>query len=157
MTIGEAIRDARKKAGLTQKQLSDKLGVSAVNISQLENDMREPKLETLGKIALALNTSVAEMINNNWSILLGRPDRDYELIHDVITGAGFVMEATGFGEGPDANGDHYYIWHKDDETPEETRKEYVFRDLVQLVNSIERDADSRRLDYIRRRLEAEFL
>lgn len=157
MTLGEIIRDTRKKAGLTQKQLADKLGVSAVNISQLENGAREPKLETLGKIALALDTTVSEMINNDWSVVLGQPDRDFELVQGAIIGAGFVLEATGWGEGPDADGDHYYVWHKDDENPEETRKEYVFRDLLQLVKSIERDADAHRLDYIRRRLEAEFL
>lgn len=157
MTLGEIIRDARKKAGLTQKQLANKLGVSAVNISQLENGAREPKLETLGKIALALDTTVSEMINNDWSVVIDQPDRDFELVQDAITGAGFVLEATGCGEGPDADGDHYYVWPKDDENPEETRKEYVFRDLLQLVKSIERDADARRLDYIRRRLEAEFL
>lgn len=157
MTLGGAIRDARKKAGLTQKQLADKLGVSAVNISQLENEARIPKLETLGKIALALDTTVSEMINNDWSAVLGQPDSDYELVHDAITSAGFIMEATGWSDGPDADGDHYYVWHKDDETPEETRKEYVFRDLLQLVKTIERDADAHRRDYLRRRLEAEFL
>lgn len=55
MTVGERIRKARKSSGLTQIQLAAKLGISPVNISQLENDQREPKTETLQRIAEALN------------------------------------------------------------------------------------------------------
>ncbi|WP_443662596.1 helix-turn-helix domain-containing protein [Dysosmobacter sp.] len=55
MTVGERIRNARKKAGLTQAQLGEKLGVSGSMIGQYEKDLRKPKIETMDKIATALN------------------------------------------------------------------------------------------------------
>ncbi len=54
MTIGEVIQTARKEAGLTQVQLGDMLGVSGAMIGQWENNLRNPKSETVGRIADAL-------------------------------------------------------------------------------------------------------
>lgn len=54
MTIGQRIRETRIKAGLTQKELAEKLGISYVGISQWENDKRNPKKETIQRIADAL-------------------------------------------------------------------------------------------------------
>lgn len=58
MDAGKLIQNARRKAGLTQKELGKKLGVSASMIGQYENNLRNPKMETLSRIAIALNTSV---------------------------------------------------------------------------------------------------
>ena len=58
MTTGELIKAARIKAGLTQRELSDKLNVSFVNISQWENGTRNPKIESLQRIAEALGVEV---------------------------------------------------------------------------------------------------
>lgn len=63
MTTGSAIRIARNKAGLTQKELADKLGIPYQSIGQWENDKRNPKFETLEKIAAALNTSVYVLLS----------------------------------------------------------------------------------------------
>ena len=54
MEIGERIKLSRKKAGLTQKELGELLNVSAAMIAQYENNLRNPKFETLDKIANAL-------------------------------------------------------------------------------------------------------
>ncbi len=61
MKTSEKIRLARKKAGLTQKQLAEKLGSTAQNLAQYENGKRNPKPETLYKIADALNVSADEL------------------------------------------------------------------------------------------------
>lgn len=63
MTTGERIKEARKRAGLTQKELADKLGVQFQNISSLERDERNPKLETLEKIAAALSIRVFDLMD----------------------------------------------------------------------------------------------
>lgn len=55
MSTGQNIKNARKKAGLTQKELAQKLGLSFQSIAQWENDLRNPKIETIKKIADALN------------------------------------------------------------------------------------------------------
>lgn len=57
MTTGERIRQARKSAGMTQAELAHKLGISAAGIAQWENDLRNPKIETLRKLADALGVT----------------------------------------------------------------------------------------------------
>ncbi len=54
MTTGELIKAARKKAGMTQAELAQKLGISYVGVSQWERGLRNPKIETLNRIAAAL-------------------------------------------------------------------------------------------------------
>ncbi len=66
MTIGERIKELRKKKGLTQKDLAERVGFSYVNISQLENSRKNPKLETIRKIAAALDVSMNELLDENW-------------------------------------------------------------------------------------------
>ncbi len=54
MDIGKRIKEARKNAGLTQVQLAEKLNVTHSMIGQYETGKRKPKLDTLMKIASAL-------------------------------------------------------------------------------------------------------
>lgn len=63
MTIGERLRTLRKAAGLTQKELGQKLGVSASMIGQYETNLRNPKFETLQKIAAVLNVNITEIVD----------------------------------------------------------------------------------------------
>ena len=63
MTIGEAIKKARNKAGLTQKQLANKLGVSFTLVSQYERGTRNPKPETLDRIATALGMTLETLLD----------------------------------------------------------------------------------------------
>lgn len=54
MTIGQNIQMLRKEAGLTQKELAEKIAVAPITIQQYERDVREPSFETIEKIATAL-------------------------------------------------------------------------------------------------------
>ena len=65
MTTGQRIKAARKKVGLTQKELGERMGQSFQSIAQWENDLRNPKLETLQRIAAALGVSIYELTDNN--------------------------------------------------------------------------------------------
>lgn len=67
MTTGQLIKEARKRTGMTQKQLAEKLGISYVNISQLENEQRAPKYDTIQRIAAALGVSVSSLLPDNIS------------------------------------------------------------------------------------------
>lgn len=58
MQTHELIRFYRQKAGLTQQQLADKLGVSQQYIGNYESGKRQPKIQTLQKIADALDVDV---------------------------------------------------------------------------------------------------
>lgn len=62
MTTGEKIKNARKKAGLSQAELGDLLGVTQAMISSYEKGVRNPKLETVRKIADALGVYISDLI-----------------------------------------------------------------------------------------------
>lgn len=57
MNIGENIRQARKNAGLTQKELGEKLGISAAAIGQFEKKNSNSHNSTVQKIAAVLEIS----------------------------------------------------------------------------------------------------
>ena len=50
LSIGQLIREARKRAGLTQQQLAGKSGTTRNYISRIENDRSDIELDTLRKI-----------------------------------------------------------------------------------------------------------
>ena len=51
MTIIQAIIDARRNSGLTQKELSKRTGIAQGDISKLENGNADPSLLTLKRLA----------------------------------------------------------------------------------------------------------
>lgn len=64
--ITMALIQARKDAGLTQSELSEKTGISQADISRLENGTRNPSLALLQRIAAALNSTLRiEFVPNN--------------------------------------------------------------------------------------------
>lgn len=52
------IKNLRNAYGLTQKELAEKAGVATITLQQYERNKREPRKETLSKIATALNIPV---------------------------------------------------------------------------------------------------
>ena len=60
--MGQELRKARQRAGLTQEQLSFRAGLSRPYISQLERDMKSPTVDTLFRICDALNASAADVV-----------------------------------------------------------------------------------------------
>lgn len=52
--IVQAIIDARKESGVTQKELSEKTGIAQADISKLENGNANPSLKTLKRLANGL-------------------------------------------------------------------------------------------------------
>lgn len=60
--VGENIKKIRKSRRLTQKQLSEKAGISISYIQQLEYGIKEnPSLETLTLIANVLNVNIQDL------------------------------------------------------------------------------------------------
>ena len=57
MNIYENIKNARKKAGLTQSELATAIGVTQKEISRWETGTRTPQVETISNICKALNVS----------------------------------------------------------------------------------------------------
>ena len=60
--IGENIRKARKTAGVSQKELAERLQVYQKDISRWENGERTPTMEVFTKICRELNASADEIL-----------------------------------------------------------------------------------------------
>ena len=52
--VGEVLRNARKKAGLTQLELANKVGVTRAYYADVERGRYTPSLKVLSKLAEAL-------------------------------------------------------------------------------------------------------
>lgn len=76
MTTGECIKAARKNAGLTQKELGDRLGIAYQALSQWENGLRNPKYETLQRIAVALQIDIHVFMRSVFSAVDSAPQTE---------------------------------------------------------------------------------
>ena len=65
MELGQNILEFRKKAGLSQEQLGEKVDVTRQTISNWELGETSPNPEQLKKLSKALNVSVDELIDND--------------------------------------------------------------------------------------------
>lgn len=63
MGVGPKIKEYRIKAGLTQKDLADKLHVTYQAVSRWENDDAEPSIDTLKEMCGILNCSIEELFD----------------------------------------------------------------------------------------------
>lgn len=79
MSIGERIRQFRTNQKMTQKQLGERAGIAEPTIRKYESGKLNPKIETLQKIAEALNITV------------------YELNPDYFSGTGFKTNLLNHG------------------------------------------------------------
>ena len=65
LTIAQAMLDARKESGLTQKQLSERTGIAQADISKLERGNANPSLRTLQRLAAGMGMNVKiEFVTN---------------------------------------------------------------------------------------------
>ena len=62
MQFGEHFKKARKQSGLTQKEVSEKLGIYQSNISDWENDTSRPSLEFLIELADLYEATLYELL-----------------------------------------------------------------------------------------------
>jgi transcriptional regulator with XRE-family HTH domain len=60
--IGDRLRDLRKRALLTQRELADKSGVGVTTIIRIERNQVEPQGSTIRKLARALNVAPEELV-----------------------------------------------------------------------------------------------
>lgn len=60
--VGKNIKAFREQKNLTQEQLAEQLNVTRQAVSSWENEKTQPDVETLHKIACALECSVEELI-----------------------------------------------------------------------------------------------
>ena len=83
--VAKRLKEERRKAGLTQLELSMRAGVSQNMIAYIERGDRNPALRTVMKICNALNIRLSDLLNdiespNEWK---GREDIKEE-IRDLL-------------------------------------------------------------------------
>ena len=106
MTVGEKIKELRKKRKLSQEQLEARCGISQSAISAIEKGQRSPTLDTLTLIAAGLRVSVIDLTEDTKkeepafdlsgldkelvNLLVNLPDKDVQRVKDFVRG----MKAT---------------------------------------------------------------
>lgn len=104
ISLGERLKAARKAAGMTQRQLADKIKVSNTSISNWENGFSNPDPDTIQHLCWALNVqpnyffaidTSAESKNDDKNVIqtIGRDgkvrvkilsDKEYEALHSFL-------------------------------------------------------------------------
>ncbi|HUG32825.1 MAG TPA: helix-turn-helix domain-containing protein [Acidimicrobiia bacterium] len=77
--IGDRLREERVKAGLSQRELARRLGLSASMISQLESGLSKPSVGTLYAIVTELDLSLDRVIRGEDYAESGRADTQDEI------------------------------------------------------------------------------
>lgn len=80
---GKYIQRQRKAAGLTQKELADRLGVSFQAVSKWENAQALPDASILLELSDVLNTTVDKLLSGGSVVFCGKKQMSVE---DVIQG-----------------------------------------------------------------------
>jgi len=62
--IGRRVRERRERLGLSQEQLSERAGLHWTYISGVERGRRNPSLNTLARLAKALEVSLPRLVSN---------------------------------------------------------------------------------------------
>ena len=62
--IGDHLRNARYRAGLTQQELADKAGTTQTTVARIERDAVEPEITTIRKLAEALDVSIGKLLGD---------------------------------------------------------------------------------------------
>lgn len=81
--IGKTIKLLRVNAGIKQKDLAERLSISANYLSLLEHDKREPSISLIERLAKELDVSIGYIFLNAYEKPKNLP-RDQEHFFDLI-------------------------------------------------------------------------
>jgi len=83
MELGKKIRQLRYKAGLTQEQLADKLGIGPQSISKWENAVSMPDITTLPLLAETFGISIDELFDLSSEQRLNRIENSLDINEEL--------------------------------------------------------------------------
>lgn len=83
MELGNKIRQLRYKAGLTQEQLADKLGIGAQAVSKWENSVAMPDISLLPAISETFGVSIDELFDLSSEQRLNRIENSLDIEDDL--------------------------------------------------------------------------
>jgi transcriptional regulator with XRE-family HTH domain len=92
MHLGSLIRHIRKEKKLTLKSVAEKAGISEGFLSQVENNVNSPSVDTLSKICDAIGVQAGDILNQvqgqDKLVIIRKPDwDDFDIPH-----TGFVTQ-----------------------------------------------------------------
>lgn len=92
MYLGSLIRHIRKEKKLTLKTIAEKAGISEGFLSQVENNVNSPSVDTLSKICDAIGVQAGDILNQvqgqDKLVIIRKPDwDDFDIPH-----TGFVTQ-----------------------------------------------------------------
>ena len=83
MELGKRIRQLRFKAGLTQEQLAEKLGIGAQSVSKWENSVAMPDITTLPLLAEIFGVSIDDLFDLTTEQRLNRIENRMEIENEL--------------------------------------------------------------------------
>lgn len=146
MNFSVNLRKYREKIGLSRKDIAAILNISIQAYGHYENGEREPKLDTLVKIAAALHVSVDELLGYTVPVV-----GEYEEYKDWLESYGYDVKEEGqavrvFYHDPDSDLQDF----NDLESPAEfeTRADFcgaVRNSLKAVAARVEKDSEQERI------------
>lgn len=79
--LGSHIRQLRHQKKVSQEELGFKASISAAHLGQIERGQKKPTVETLGRIAAALNISVSELFHFDAPVPTQQSSETMDKIH----------------------------------------------------------------------------
>lgn len=78
--VGESIKEKRKERKLSQNQLAKKAGIAQATLSAIESSTKSPAVDTVEKLADALECSISELLGEKQDGQIFLSDRQQYLL-----------------------------------------------------------------------------
>lgn len=83
MSIGRKIKELRTKLSLTQNELADRCDLTKGYISQIENDLTSPSINTLIDILTALGVNLKDFFNDDEEQIIYKKDDYFKKVRET--------------------------------------------------------------------------
>ena len=125
--VGRRVQSLRKRQGLTQERLAERVGRSTDTIAAIERGANSTRLEVFARLAAELGVELPELFELDEApsrgrerrrlvaelsrLLLAQDDDTFSRLSDLVrTGVARIVEDPGKGRAPGADG--LYAFHK---------------------------------------------
>ena len=105
-SFGERLKKFRKKAGLNQTQLAEKIGVSLLTLFRWEKEERQPRIDEVKALAKALEVTENDLLNDpppdntgDWVIKIKVEDKFEQEVIDLTGNVQPIAQITSTPAG----------------------------------------------------------